>query len=65
LSVSVWTRNLFDTTYKYRRSSANSSPVNNYNANGSLASTSYGGILGDYANFNPPRTFGGEVSVNF
>ena len=65
VTVSVWTRNLFDTTYKYRRSSANSSPVNNYNANGSLASTSYGGILGDYANFNPPRTFGGEVSVSF
>ena len=23
------------------------------------------GVLGSYANFNPPRTFGGEVSVNF
>jgi len=65
VTVSVWTRNLFDTAYKYRRSSANSSPVSNYNANGSLASTGYGGILGDYANFNPPRTFGGEVSVSF
>ncbi|AOH84090.1 TonB-dependent receptor [Sphingomonas panacis] len=65
VTVSVWTRNLFDTTYKYRRSSANSSPTSNYGANGALVSTGYGGILGDYANFNPPRTFGGEVSVNF
>jgi iron complex outermembrane receptor protein len=22
-------------------------------------------ILGDYANFNPPRTFGGEVAIRF
>jgi len=64
VSFSVWTRNLFDTTYIYRRSNANSSPVQNYNGT-TLVSTNYGGILGDYANFNPPRTFGGEVSVSF
>ncbi|MDF0489930.1 TonB-dependent receptor [Sphingomonas sp. H39-1-10] len=65
VTVSVWSRNLFDRTYIYRRSSANSVPVANYGANGQLVSTGYGGILGDYANFNPPRTFGGEVSVSF
>ncbi|SDA32455.1 TonB-dependent receptor [Sphingomonas sp. NFR15] len=65
VTVSVWSRNLFDRTYIYRRSSANSVPVANYGANGQLVSTGYGGILGDYANLNPPRTFGGEVSVSF
>jgi iron complex outermembrane receptor protein len=64
VTFAVWTRNLFDTTYIYRRSNANSSPVQNYNGT-TLVSTNYGGILGDYANFNPPRTFGGEVSVSF
>ncbi|RZF64493.1 TonB-dependent receptor [Sphingomonas populi] len=59
VTVSVWSRNLFDTTYVYRRSAANSSPANN---NGTL---SYSGILGDYGNLNSPRTFGGEISVNF
>ncbi|MBB4840088.1 iron complex outermembrane receptor protein [Sphingomonas kyeonggiensis] len=65
VTLSVWSRNLLDHTYIYRRSNANSSPVLNYGANGALVSTNYGGILGDYANFNPPRTFGGEVSVKF
>ncbi|WP_242152356.1 TonB-dependent receptor [Sphingomonas sp. BAUL-RG-20F-R05-02] len=64
VTFAVWTRNLFDTTYIYRRSAANSVPVNNYNGT-TLVSTSYAGVLGDYANFNPPRTFGGEVSVSF
>ncbi len=65
VTLSVWSRNLLDHTYIYRRSNANSSPVLNYGANGALVSTNYGGILGDYANFNPPRTIGGEVSVKF
>ncbi|WP_342249827.1 TonB-dependent receptor [Sphingomonas sp. OTU376] len=65
VTLSIWSRNLLDHTYIYRRSNANSSPVLNYGANGALVSTNYGGILGDYANFNPPRTFGGEVSVKF
>ncbi len=64
VTVSLWARNLLDTTYIYRRSNANSSPVNNYNG-ATLVSSNYGGILGDYANFNPPRTFGGEISVKF
>ena len=65
VTLSLWARNLLDHTYIYRRSDANSSPVLNYGANGALQSTAYGGILGDYANFNPPRTFGAEASVQF
>lgn len=44
-TISVWCRNLLDTTYIYRRSAANDP------------------VLGDYGNFNPPRTFGIEASV--
>ena len=64
VTLSLWARNLLDNTYIYRRSNANSSPVYNYNGV-NLVSTNYGGILGDYANFNPPRTFGAEASVKF
>ncbi|PZO91418.1 MAG: TonB-dependent receptor [Sphingomonas sanxanigenens] len=64
LTVAVWTRNLFNETHIYRRSAANSSPTANY-SNGVLTGYSYGGVLGDYANFNPPRTFGVEATLNF
>ncbi len=64
VTVAVWSRNLLNRTYIYRRSAANSSPVLNYNGT-TLVSTGYGGILGDYGNFNPPRTFGLEVSAKF
>nr|NUR36835.1 TonB-dependent receptor [Sphingomonas sp.] len=62
LTFALWSRNLFNEQHIYRRSNANSSPVLNYNAAGQLVSTNYGGILGDYANFNPPRTWGAELS---
>ena len=45
MSLSFWTRNLFDESHIYRRSAANA------------------GTLGDYANFNPPRTFGVEARL--
>ncbi len=47
VTLSVWCRNLLDTTYIYRRSAANDA------------------VLGDYGNFNPPRTFGVEGSMKF
>jgi iron complex outermembrane receptor protein len=47
VTLSLWTRNLFDETHIYRRSAANAK------------------TLGDYANFNPPRTIGLEGAVKF
>ena len=64
LTLSVWSRNLLNHTYIYRRSAANSTPVQNYNGT-TLVSTNYGGILGDYANFNQPRTWGLELAAKF
>jgi len=64
VTVSVWSRNLFNEQHIYRRSNANSSPVLNYNGT-TLVSTNYGGILGDYANFNTPRTWGLELAAKF
>ncbi len=59
-TLSVWARNLFNEDHIYRRSNANSSPT--VNNDGSL---NYSGVLGDYGNFNPPRTFGVQASINF
>jgi iron complex outermembrane receptor protein len=64
VTLSVWARNLLDHSYVYRRSAANSTPVLNYNGT-TLVSTNYGGILGDYGNFNAPRTWGFELSAKF
>jgi len=64
VTLSVWARNLLDHSYVYRRSAANSTPVLNYNGT-TLVSTNYGGILGDYGNFNSPRTWGFELSAKF
>lgn len=47
LSISMWTRNLFNETHIYRRDPSNEK------------------TLGDYANFNEPRTYGVEASLKF
>jgi len=47
ITLSVWSRNLFNEQHIYRRSAANAA------------------VLGDYANFNPPRTIGAELGVKF
>ena len=72
MTLSVWVRNMFDYQYVYRRDPSNSLgglpaitsatgvvPVT-YSTNSSIAN-----ILGDYGNFNAPRTFGIEASVSF
>lgn len=59
-TVSLWARNLLNEQHIYRRSDANRAPT--VNNDGSL---NYGGVLGDYANFNAPRTFGVKASLNF
>ena len=62
LTLAVWGRNLFNETHIYRRSAANSAPVAIF-ANGvPTGAFSYTGILGDYGNFNPPRTYGVELA---
>ena len=66
LTLSAWSRNLFNTTYIYRRSAANSVPSPVFSSTGAFTGRySYSGVLGDYGNFNPPRTFGVEAQVAF
>ena len=64
MTVSLWSRNLLNNTYIYRRSAANSVATPTY-TNGVQTGASYGGVLGDYGNFNPPRTIGLEGTVRF
>jgi iron complex outermembrane recepter protein len=60
LTLSVWTRNLFNEAHVYRRDPSNSLPGFGGGSTGSI-----GNVLGDYGNFNEPRTFGGEASIRF
>lgn len=60
-TISIWSRNLLNETHIYRRSAANSSPV----IDSISGIPSYNGVLGDYGNFNAPRTFGIEGVVSF
>ena len=54
-TISIWSRNLFNEAHIYRRSNANRVPIDgNYRA-----------VVGDYANFNTPRTFGIEAILSF
>ncbi|WP_369059395.1 TonB-dependent receptor [Caulobacter sp. 73W] len=50
ITVSVWSRNLLNNDYIYRRSTEGRSGSN---------------AIGDYANFNEPRTFGLEISLKY
>ena len=57
MEIAAWSRNLFNETHIYRISGANSSPV----IDSITGNANYTGVLGDYGNFNPPRTFGLEA----
>ena len=50
LSFALWSRNLLDEEHIYRRSTEGRTGTN---------------AIGDYANFNEPRTYGAEISVKF
>lgn len=50
MTLSVWSRNLLDEEHIYRRSTENRTGTN---------------AIGDYANFNEPRTYGVELSLAF
>ncbi|MET0255595.1 MAG: TonB-dependent receptor [Luteibacter sp.] len=62
LTVGVWARNLFDNEYVFRRDPSNSLPGA---PTTSLTAGPIGNVLGDYGNFNAPRTFGVEATVSF
>ncbi len=55
LTIAAWARNLFNEEHIYRRSNANRVPIDG----------SFRTVVGDYANFNAPRTFGVEAVVTF
>ncbi len=62
LTIAAWARNLFDEQYVYRRDPSNSlpgAPTTN------VTSGSINNVLGDYGNFNAPRTFGIEGTIRF
>ena len=62
LAVALWGRNLFDEQHVYRRDPSNSLPGA---PTTSVTTGSINNVLGDYGNFNAPRTFGVEATVNF
>jgi iron complex outermembrane receptor protein len=62
LTVAVWGRNLFDEQHVFRRDPSNSLPGA---PTTSVSTGSINNVLGDYGNFNAPRTYGIEATVNF
>ncbi len=62
ITFSLWGRNLFDEQYVFRRDPSNSLPGA---PTSSLTAGPIGNVLGDYGNFNAPRTFGAEATVKF
>lgn len=68
-NLSVWSRNLLDNQLVYRRDPSNSLPAVQTAAVAGVPNIAVigntSGILGDYGNFNMPRTFGLDLTVNF
>jgi iron complex outermembrane recepter protein len=68
-TVGLWGRNLFDNQLVYRRDPSNSLPSVQSTAVAGVPNITrignVGGILGDYGNFNMPRTFGIDASIKF
>ena len=62
LTVSAWVRNMFNMQYVFRRDPSNS--LAQVQASNALVGT-VSNTLGDYGNFNAPRTFGIEAAVKF
>ena len=58
LTISAWVRNLFDEAHVYRRD-----PSNSLGALTTTATSGINNILGDYGNFNAPRTLGLEGTI--
>ena len=68
-TIGVWSRNLLNEQHVYRRDPSNSLPaVQTTQVAGVpniVAIGNNGGVLGDYGNFNVPRTFGLDASIKF
>jgi iron complex outermembrane receptor protein len=62
LTVAGWVRNMFDEQHVYRRDPSNSLPAVTP-ASGNAGNIN--NVLGDYGNFNAPRTYGIEATVRF
>ena len=62
LTIAVWARNMFNEQHIFRQDPSNSLPGA---PTTSLANGNIGNVLGDYGNYNAPRTFGLEAIVKF
>jgi iron complex outermembrane receptor protein len=69
LNIGLWSRNMFDNQLVYRRDPSNGLPSVQSNAVAGVPNItrigSVSGILGDYGNFNMPRTLGIDASIKF
>ena len=69
LTVGIWGRNVFNEQHVYRRDPSNSLPAVQSTAAAGVPNVvviaNNGGVLGDYGNFNAPRTFGIDATVSF
>ncbi len=69
LTFGLWGRNLFNEQHVYRRDPSNSLPSVQATQVAGVANVvaigNNGGILGDYGNFNTPRTFGVDATIKF
>ena len=63
LTIGVWGRNLFDRQYVYRRDPTQALPGAPSATN--VRSGSIANVLGEYGNFNMPRTYGLDASISF
>ena len=63
LTIGLWGRNLFNTQYVYRRDPTQALPGAPTSTN--VRSGSIGNVLGEYGNFNMPRTYGVDASFSF
>jgi iron complex outermembrane receptor protein len=62
ITVAIWGRNLFDEQHVFRRDPSNSLPGA---PTTSVTTGSINNLLGDYGNFNAPRTLGVEATISF
>ncbi len=69
LSLGLWSRNVLNEQHVYRRDPSNSLPAVQTTAAAGVPNVlligNNGGVLGDYGNFNMPRTIGVDASITF